>query len=293
MFKTLGVAERQKGAIIMAETITKKHYLDIDGLGTFKGLQDADHAAKVATAKTEAINASKVTVDTTTTTSGMAKSYTIKQNGVAITTIDIPKDMVVSSGKVVTNPSGQAAGTYLELTLANATNDKIYINVGTLVDVYTAQANATKVQLTIDSSTREISATVVAGSITATELASNAVTTAKITDKNVTLAKLEQTVQTSLGKADSAVQSVVSGTANGTVAVDGTDVAVKGLGTAAYAATSAFDAAGTAQTKVDALANGAVQTNTTDITALKTKVDELEAGTVESITDAEIQALFA
>lgn len=35
-------------------------------------------------------------------------------------------------------------------------------------------------------------------------------------------------------KADTAVQEVATGSANGTIAVDGTDVAVKGLGTAAY-----------------------------------------------------------
>ena len=40
--------------------------------------------------------------------------------------------------------------------------------------------------------------------------------------------------------ADSAVQSVATGTANGTISVDGTDVAVKGLGTAAYTAADAY-----------------------------------------------------
>lgn len=48
--------------------------------------------------------------------------------------------MVVSSGKVVVNPEGQNEGTYLELTLSNATSDKVYINVGKLVDIYTAKA---------------------------------------------------------------------------------------------------------------------------------------------------------
>ena len=43
-------------------------------------------------------------------------------------------------------------------------------------------------------------------------------------------------------KADSAVQSVAEGSTNGTVAVDGSDVAVHGLGSAAYAATSDFQA---------------------------------------------------
>ena len=45
-----------------------------------------------------------------------------------------------------------------------------------------------------------------------------------------------------------AVKEVVSGTANGTVKVDGEDVAVTGLGTAAYANLNAFDAEGSAAT---------------------------------------------
>lgn len=49
-------------------------------------------------------------------------------------------------------------------------------------------------------------------------------------------------------KADSTVQAadVVSGTANGTISVKGSDVAVKGLGSAAYQNSGAFDASGAA-----------------------------------------------
>lgn len=57
--------------------------------------------------------------------------------------INIPKDMVVSSGAVVENPTGQAAGVYIELTLANATNDKLYIPVNQLVDDYTGSTYIT------------------------------------------------------------------------------------------------------------------------------------------------------
>ena len=45
---------------------------------------------------------------------------------------------------------------------------------------------------------------------------------------------LASAVQTSLGKADSSVQSVTTGSTNGTVSVDGTDVKVKGLADLAY-----------------------------------------------------------
>ena len=65
------------------------------------------------------------------------------------------------------------------------------------------------------------------------------------------------------------------------------------LGTAAFAATTAFDAAGTANTLVTNLSNGQVTTNKNDITELKSQVASLEAGMVTAITDEEIEALFA
>lgn len=203
--------------------------------------------------------AAEIKIETTTTTSGMLKSYTVKQGTKTVGVIDIPKDMVVQSGTVEKNPDGQPAGTYVVLTLANTTNDKIYVNVGTLVDIYTAEANAAKVQLTINPSTRVISANIVAGSISATELAANAVETGKIKNLAVTKAKLAKEVTDELAKATSAVQEVKEGTTNGTILVDGTAVNVHGLKSAAYAETSAFDAAGSANT---ALNNAKAYTNT-------------------------------
>ena len=142
-------------------------------------------------------------------------------------------------------------------------------------------------------------------------------------------------------KADTALQKadVTSGTANGTIAVKGTDVAVKGLASAAYkvagaasgnvpvngaalgttanvpvvtnasgqiiphasgalksaafADTSAFDAAGTAQSKVSALEAGQVTTNKNDISTIKDQIADLEAGVATAISDEEIEALFA
>lgn len=196
--------------------------------------------------------AAVVTIDTNVTTEGALKSYTIKQGEGTVGVIDIPKDMVVESGEVVVDPEGQDEGTYIKLVLTNVA-EPLYINVGALIDIYEAQENATQIQLAIDSSTREISATIVAGSVGTTELADDAVTTVKIADTNVTLAKLSTGVQASLAKADSAVQSVVEGTANGTINVDGTDVPVHGLGSAAYKDETAFDAAGAASAVQDKL----------------------------------------
>ena len=177
---------------------------------------------------------SQVTIDTTTTTEGYLKSYTIKQGENTVGTIDIPKDLVVTAGEVVVDPEGQTAGTYVKLTIANQ-DAPVYINVADLVDAYTAQASATQVQLAI-SATNEISATIVAGSVTATELAADSVTTVKIADANVTLAKLATDVTDSIADAKKA----------------GTDAA----------------------TAVTTLADGQVATNKTNIESLQTLVGE-------------------
>lgn len=69
-----------------------------------------------------------------------AKSYIVKQGGEIISTINIPKDMVVSSGAIVENPSGHPAGKYIELTLANSS--KIYITVDELTAEYTVHQSS-------------------------------------------------------------------------------------------------------------------------------------------------------
>ena len=219
--------------------------------------------------------AGEITVDTTTTTEGMAKSYTIKQGDKAVTTIDIPKDMVVKSGVVQENPKGLEAGTYLVLTLANATEDTIYINVGKLVDIYTVKAKATQIQLAIDSSTREISATIVAGSVDTAELADGAVVTAKIADGNVTKAKLAKAVQDSLDKADNALQEADVATLRADVAANKASLAEGGATANAIKANK--EAAAKAQG---------------DVNALATRVETLESVEYVEATEAEIKAMF-
>lgn len=90
-------------------------------------------------------------------------------------------------------------------------------------------------------------------------------------------------------KADTAVQKIASGATNGTIDVDGTEVAVKGLSSAAYEAKTAFEVAGAAK----ALADGQVATNKADIAGLKTKVDSIESVNYVAITTEQIDAMFA
>jgi len=150
-----------------------------------------------------------VTIETEVTTSGALKSYTVKQGGNTISVIDIPKDLVVTEGTVVVDPEGQEAGTYIKLIIANQ-KEPLFINVGKLVDVYKAKKNATQIQLAIDSATREISATIVAGSVGTTELADTSITTVKIADANVTLAKLAADAVAAFDTAGSAAAAEVN-----------------------------------------------------------------------------------
>lgn len=114
---------------------------------------------------------SVVTVEKNTSVEGIAARYTIKQGGTAVAggVIDVPKDMVVESGSVVTNPAGQPAGTYLKLVLANATEDEIYINVSTLIEYVTAGDDTATCHVVI-SADHKVQVNVIAGSIGATQL---------------------------------------------------------------------------------------------------------------------------
>ena len=242
-------------------------------------------------AATETLNtASKVTVSA----DDVARVYKIYQGGSEdsnlVGTINIGKDLVVKSGEV---KDVAEKGTCLVLTLTS--DDVVEIPVSTLIDIYTAAGAAKEVQVAIDSTTKVVSATLVDGGVS----------TAKIADLAVTKGKLEKAVQDSLGKADSAVQTVAEGATDGTVAVDGTDVAVHGFA----AVKTAADAAKATADKLDGEASveGSVKaqiaaSETAVKAAVKTDTDALAGrakaledwkATVGLATEAEILAMFA
>lgn len=179
--------------------------------------------------------------------------YHLTKDGANIgAAINIPKDMVVSSGSVETFvggnlPSGVTEpGTYIVLTLANATSDKLYIKVDDLIEYVTGGSGENDaIQINVTSDTHKVSASVKDGSLT--------------------LAMLSSAVQASLNKADSAVQSVAEGTANGTISVDGTNVAVHGLQDGAYATVDSLN--NTAQGYATAVKTELIGTDTDEASA--------------------------
>lgn len=179
--------------------------------------------------------------------------YHLTKDGANVgSAINIPKDMVVKSGSVETFKSGElptgvnTPGTYIVLTLANATSDKLYIKVDELIEYVTGGSGENDaIQINVTSDTHKVSASVKDGSLT--------------------LAMLSSAVQASLNKADSAVQSVAEGTANGTISVDGANVAVHGLQDGAYATVESLN--NTAQGYATAVKTELIGTDTDEASA--------------------------
>ena len=187
-------------------------------------------------------------------TDAFANVYEITQGGTTVGTINIPKDMVVESGEVVDVEGVKN----IKLVLQNV-EAPLYIPVGSLVDIYVAKAEAAQVQVAIDSNTREISAHIVAQSVTATELADNAVVTAKIADANVTKAKLSAEVQASLDKADVALSEANAYTDGKDSAMDERMKAVEALLTS--------EGEGTVEEKIEAAKEAAIAAAAEDATS--------------------------
>jgi hypothetical protein len=138
------------------------------------------------------------TVTITETTDGLAndiaKKYTFTQNGAEIGTINLAKELVVTSGSVkeVAVADAPYAGAkvgdkYIELVIANQ-DTPIYVPAKDLVDIYTAKDGAAEVQVAI-SNTNEISATLVNGGITEEKLADGIKTKLNKTWEEVGVAK--------------------------------------------------------------------------------------------------------
>ena len=120
--------------------------------------------------------------------------------------ITIDKDKFLERAAVVTvtnhvdsegDPADVADGTYIKMVMQNQ-SEALYLDVHSLIEDFTVQPNAIQIQLTL-SANRELSATIVAGSVGTTEL----------TDGAVTKAKLAQAVQDTIdNKTDHMVNGV-------------------------------------------------------------------------------------
>lgn len=188
------------GAITKATDFSLVKY-DAKGLVTEGKVLTAAEVPGLSALETK-VNKVKV-VTKETANAGFLKSYTFTGPDGTDVDIDIPKDLVVTKGEIVK----EGADTFIQLTIANQVAP-VKINVKDLVDVYTAEANAAKVQLTI-SDTNEIKADIVAKSIVKGDLA--------------------DAVQASLTKADAAAPQTALDAANAEITKIKADVEAHGV----------------------------------------------------------------
>lgn len=296
----------------------------VHGLGS-AAYQDAtafDASGAAATAKSEVIGdasdsgdtlgkledrlegletGSSVSISTATTTEGYLKSYTFSQNGNQIGVIDIPKDLVVTSGQVTLDDQDRKV---LRLTIANQA-EPVDILVSDLVDVYT-EGNGIEV-----STGNVISAKVVAGN--GLSLDSNGIAMAAASSNGagaMSAAHYDKLEGIESGAEVNVLEGVqvngadltpdankkvnvtiTAGTNNGTIAVNGSDVAVTGLGSAAFENTSAFDASGAAEAASAAAITavvGDMTGETKTLGALQDAIEAIDAGDHNVIEGVEV-----
>jgi len=188
-------------ASIVSEVASAKQYAD--GLvsaiaagdvaftsGNFTADNVGGALEELFTAVSNASSNAAVSISTSTTSSGMLRSYTFTQGGTTLGTIDIPKDYVNNIIGIVSQDGSGNSGVFLKVNTA-PTGDETpvyeYVDVSGLVEYVTSGSQAgDMIYVSIDPTTHKVTAT--------------------ITDGTVTKPKLDTAVQNSLDKADSALQ---------------------------------------------------------------------------------------
>lgn len=148
--------------------------------------------------------------------------------------INIPKDMVVSSGEVVTNPEGHTAGTYLKLVLANAEASEIFIPVDSLIEYVTTGSGADDaIQIAI-STDHKVSASIKDGSIGLGKLSTEVQTTLgqvankvdKVEGKGFSTEDFTTALKTKLEGIQAGATKVAKSSTNGNILVNDSELTV-------------------------------------------------------------------
>lgn len=273
---------------------------DAGSLITATNVEDA--MQELATAIADSTDGGKVTVETPTS-SDYAAVYKFYQGVLdtddaaakeakLLTTVNIPKDLVVKAGKVVTVSEGSdsdgeattvADGTYVKLTIQNQT-EKLYINVADLVDVYTG-VTGTEATVTV-SATNEIGVTI--NKVSATKIVYTEADTEKGTAEVTVKAAIDDlyTQIGSGGSVDSQIDAKIA-ELDSSIAEEANKVI-----TAFEIEDGKIKAA---STKKIELGSAALTASTDYATAAQGALADtaLQSADVESVPEASIRALFS
>lgn len=171
------------------------YYTNGKSNASYEALDEIATKRDVADASGSAVSKTIYLKDTTTIGGQYAREYSLYQGADAVDmsqnvfvgSITVDKDKFLQHTSIVTvqnhvdsegDPADVADGTYIKMVMQNQ-DEALYLDVTTLIEDFTVQPNATQIQLAL-SANRELSATIVAGSVGTTELANNAVTEDKL-----------------------------------------------------------------------------------------------------------------
>lgn len=126
------------------------------------------------------LEAVEYTIEKAADSGSYSAVYNLKKNGSVVgASINIPKDMVVQSGSVVTLAAGNgkgeggadlADGTYIKLVLANSDNSEIYIPVDSLIEYVTSGSASGDMVVVAVSDDHKVTATISDGTVTKAKL---------------------------------------------------------------------------------------------------------------------------
>lgn len=251
-----------------------KYYTEAEVDSKLSGKSDTDHTHSNYVPTTRTVNGKALSANITLSASdvGALSADTKIPSALSDLTADATHRTVTDTEKASWNAKSNFSGSYNDLTdkpsipsIANlATTSYVDSAVSTKVDKVSGKGLSTndyttteKNKLTSIENGAQVNqnafSNVVVGSTTiAADSTTDSLTIAAGTGISVSGDATNDKVTIT----NSGVRSVGTGSTNGTISVNtnGTavDVAVKGLGSAAYTASTAYDAAGTAQTKADA-----------------------------------------
>ena len=216
-----------------------------------KGLGTAAYTASSAYATAAQGELAESAVQSVTAATDQMANGTISVDGTAVAVKGLGSAAYTDSGAYATAAQGTLATNAVRTVKVNGTaltadsNKAVNVTVASGTDNGTIAVNGADVAVKGLGSAAYTDSGAYATAAQGT-LATNAVRTVKVNGTALT------------ADSNKAVNvTVAQGSTNGTIAVNGTDVSVKGLGTAAYAATTAFDAAGAATAVANKLDDGA------------------------------------
>ena len=225
----------------------------------------------------KAINKVAATADTAvqsvTTGDSTSGNGTIKVDGQAVSVYGLGSAAFVNTGDLA-----DTAGTYdnqtsgLTATTIQDAIDEVAGTAGTALqaaDITSGTGNGT---IAVDGTDVSVTGLGSAAFVNTGDLADTAGTYDNQTS-GLTATTIQDAIDEVAGTAGTAVQSVTEGSTNGTIKVDGTDVDVHGLGSAAFVDTD--DIAGTAGTYDDTNSSLGATTIQGAIEALDTAVDSM------------------